>query len=163
MSIRLWTYLARSSLYVVQGQPHGCKRQPAGKCEERLQTSPGHTGPQKSVGEGKPEQAGAQTHREGKSKQPIKPATTGVEGQQSGNAAGTRWGQLSDNNKAKSAYKSATQAWIKAFIERYPLDGVSQRAGHQADRQPLGGGGCSPVRCGPIAAALLGDGFGRMA
>jgi hypothetical protein len=50
--------------------------------------SPGHTGPHTSIGEGQLGQAGAQTHREGKSKQPIKPATTGVEGQQSRGAMG---------------------------------------------------------------------------
>lgn len=51
----------------------------------------------------------------------------------------------------------------QAFIERHPLEGDSQRAGHQADRRPLDEDGCFLGWCGPVAAALQGDGFGRVA
>jgi len=49
------------------------------------------------IGEIPWEQAGAQTLREGQNKQPIKPASTGV----AGNQTGKRWGQLTDDIEAQ--------------------------------------------------------------
>ena len=76
-----------------------------------------------------------------KSKQSMMPAKTGVAGQVS-KEAGKRWGQLTDNNEDKSACKKRNSSVEQAFIERHPLDGDSQRAGHQADRQSLDEDGC---------------------